>query len=441
MLKAIENFTNNFLKDTENKDIVIINHHDTDGITSAAIMIKALQRKNRIFSVKIVKNLEPDFIEKLPEDKVLLFLDLASASLNYLENKKTQVYILDHHELHQKIPANIQIINPHLFNEEPVCSAGLSYLFAKSLNEKNKDLANLAVIGMVGDMLDQEVGRINNEILSDAEVSIKKGPLLYPATRPLDKVLMYSSGFYIPGVTGSHRGAVSLLKEAGIEKINGRFYKNLIELTDEERSRLITALMLRVIKKSNNFNIIGNIYLVKFFNKLEDSRELSATINACSRLDKSDTAISFCLGNRDSMKDVEDIYTSYKQHLISALDLIANTKKIEGKEYVIINAKDKIKDTIIGTVASIISNSHVYDEGTVIVTMAYSEDKIKVSVRIAGRNGRNLRDLISSVVAEIGGEAGGHHLAAGCLIKKEQESKFLEILRQKLEISTIKVSA
>ena len=68
---------------------------------------------------------------------MLLFLDLASASLNYLENKKTQVYILDHHELHQKIPANIQIINPHLFNEEPVCSAGLSYLFAKSLNEKS----------------------------------------------------------------------------------------------------------------------------------------------------------------------------------------------------------------------------------------------------------------------------------------------------------------
>ena len=33
--------------------------------------------------------------------------------------------------------------------------------------------------------------------------------------------------------------------------------------------------------------------------------ELSATINACSRMDKSDIAISFCLGNKNSIKEVE----------------------------------------------------------------------------------------------------------------------------------------
>ena len=438
MLKAIENLAKKFLKDTENKDVIVINHHDTDGITSSAIIIKALQRKNRTFSVKTVKNLEPDFIDELPEDKLLLFLDLASASLDYLENKKTSVYILDHHEINQKIPSNVQIINPHLFNEEPLCSAGLSYLFAKSLSHENKDLAYLAVIGMVGDMLDQEIGKLNNSILNDAEVSIKKGPLLYPATRPLDRVLEFSSGFYIPGVTGSRKGVISLLREAGIERI-GNNYKNLIELKENEMSRLITAIMLRLMKK--NANIIGNICLIKFFNKLEDARELSATINACSRMDKSDIAISFCLGNKNSIKEVEEIYTNYKQHLVSALDFIANMKKIEGKEYVIINAKDKIKDTIIGTVGSILSNSQLYDEGTVIVTMAYAEDKIKVSARIAGRNGRNLHELMASVVNEVGGEAGGHHLAAGCLINKDKEKEFLEILQQKLEVSTIKVSA
>lgn len=438
MLKSIDNFTKNFLKDTENKDIIIINHHDTDGITSAAIIIKALQRKNRIFSVKTVKNLESDFIEELPEDKILLFVDLASGSLNYLEKKNTQIYILDHHEMHQKIPQNVKIINPHIFKEEPVCSAGLCYLFAKSLSDKNKDLASLGVIGMVGDMLDQEVGKLNNDILNDAEVSIKKGPLLYPATRPLDKVLEFSSGFYIPGVTGSRKGVINFLREAGIEKLRNN-YKTLIELSEEEMSRLITALMIRITKK--NVNIIGNIYLLKFFNKIEDARELSATINACSRMDKSDIAISFCLGNKKSTKDVEEIYTNYKQHLVSALDFIANMKKTEGKEYIIINAKDKIKDTIIGTVTSILSNSQVYDEGTVIIGIAYVGDKLKVSARIAGRNGRNLRELMASVINEVGGEAGGHHLAAGCLISKEKEKEFLKVLQQKLEVSTIKVSA
>lgn len=158
-------------------------------------------------------------------------------------------------------------------------------------------------------------------------------------------------------------------------------------------------------------------------------------------MDKSDIAMSFCLGYKESTRDVEEIYTNYKQHLATALDFIANMKKIEGKEYVIINARDKIKDTIIGTVAGIISNSQIYDDGTVIVSMAYSDNKIKVSARIAGRNGRNLRDLIASTVNEIGGEAGGHALAAGGLIKREDEARFIELLQQKLEINTIKVSS
>ena len=50
-------------------------------------------------------------------------------------------------------------------------------------------------------------------------------------------------------------------------------------------------------------------------------------------------------------------------------------------------SQDNIKDTMIGTIASIISNSAIYEEGTIITTMAYYEDKIKVSARTVGRNG------------------------------------------------------
>jgi len=47
-----------FIEAIEKKDIQIISHFDTDGITSATIMIKTLKELDKRFSVKILKNLE-----------------------------------------------------------------------------------------------------------------------------------------------------------------------------------------------------------------------------------------------------------------------------------------------------------------------------------------------------------------------------------------------
>ena len=97
---------------SQKKPIKVISHYDADGITSAAIMARTLERWGKRFSLAIVKGLEEDFINLLPEDHILLFLDLASNSLDYLKNKKTDIFILDHHEIIQKVPENINIINP-----------------------------------------------------------------------------------------------------------------------------------------------------------------------------------------------------------------------------------------------------------------------------------------------------------------------------------------
>jgi RecJ-like exonuclease len=436
MLKRVEEIKGKFLRDIENKPVEIISHHDTDGITSAAILAKTIERLDKPFSVKIVKQFEPSILSEIKSSNVTIFLDLASSYLNEL-NKLENIYIIDHHEIPGDIPDKINFINPHEFDEEEISAAGLTYLFSKSIDEKNKDLANLAVIGMIGDMLDKNISKLNNKVLNDAEILIKKGLLFYPATRPINKTLEFSSSFYIPGVTGNSKGAIELLREAGIEKENGE-YKSLIELTDQEMSRLITSIMIRTIGK-NPEELIGNLYLVKFFSKLQDARELSATLNACSRLGYSDTALLFCLGSKKAAKRAEEIYLEYKQHLISALNLVTRIDKIEGKDYVIINAQEKIKDTIIGTVASILSNSPVYGEGTIITTMAYSEEKIKVSTRVAGRAGRNVREILEPIIKDIGGECGGHALAAGCLINKEREQDFLNRLKDKLEIQIVKV--
>jgi len=444
MLDSIKRLAEEFLELTKEKPIRIISHHDTDGITSAAILAKALKRLEKKFSIKILKGIDEVAIRSELErnnKEILIFLDLASSNLDYFTSLKLPIFILDHHEIKKdKLNSMIKMINPHLFDEEELCGAELSYLFAKELESKNTDLSHLAIIGMIGDRHETNLSKISQQILNDTpELVIKRGLLVYPATRPLKKALEYSTSPYIPDVTGSGIGAFNLLRELNIDG-----EKSLFELNEEEMSRLITAIMLKISKTNQKDNIIGNHYLIKFFNTQEDARELSVLINSCSRLGCSDIAISLCLQNENAKQKAIEIYAQYKQQLISALKTMEKIEKIKGNGFVIMNAQDKIKDTIIGTVTSILSSSINYEEGTILIGMAYNENKIKVSARIVGREGRNLKEVLEKTVVSFNSETskaevGGHQMAAGCLIEKEQEKEFIENLKRNLEIEILKV--
>ncbi len=440
--ESIKNAVSKFLEATKEKSIVVVSHFDTDGISSAAIMIKALKKMDKKFSVRILKRLEKEFIYGLEKDKPVIFLDLASGMLDSIKDSGIkEVFLIDHHEIIQEIPDNVTIVNPMLYDKEAISSSGLTYLFCKEMNSENNALAKLAVLGMIGDLMESHIDKLNNGILEDGEIKRKRGLLFYPSTRPINKVLEYNSQPYIPGITGDSLGVTELLRSASIDPINGK-YKSIIELTDEEMKKVITAIMLRN-PSTKNKEIVGDIFLLKFFNKLEDARELSAMINACSRLDEPEVALQFCMEVPNARKKAEAIHVKYKQHLISGLNFVErsveNSDKIKGKGFLIINARDSIKDTVIGTIASILSNSSIYEEGTIITTMAYYEDKIKVSARNVGRKGRNVREILNSIVQEIGGDVGGHEFAAGCMISREKEKDFIDALKKSCEIELVKI--
>jgi single-stranded-DNA-specific exonuclease len=434
----IEIIANKFIEATLSKEILVISHFDTDGITSAAIMLQTLKKMDKRFSVKILKRIEEETIFQLPNDKIILFLDLASGSLNHIVKANLKnVFIIDHHELMQEVPEGIYMINPQLNGKEEISSSSLVYLFCKQLVKENTEFAKLAILGMIGDSMEKSIDKLNNLILNDGEVKRKRGLLIYPSTRPLNRTLEYSSDPYIPGITGNTLGVVELLREVGLSP-NGGKYKSLIELDDNEMSKLVTAIILKNPQVKNR-EIIGDIFLIKFFNKLEDARELSAMINACSRMGDSGTALEFCMESGKAKKKAELMHTKYKQVIISGLKSAAEADKIEGNGFVIINARQTIKDTVIGTIASILSNSAVYEEGTMITTMAYYDDKIKVSSRSVGNKGKNIRQILAQVVSQTGGEVGGHEFAAGCMIKQENEKLFTDLLKKSFEIELVKI--
>lgn len=436
--EQIETVAKKFLEIPKDSEIQVISHFDTDGITSATIMSQTLKKLEMPFTLKIVKNLDEDVIKKQSKDKITIFLDLASNSIHHILNHGLKnVFIIDHHQVIQEIPEEISIINPELNGKQKISSSGLTYLFCRHLDKDSKELAKLAILGMIGDMMEKDIGRLNNEILDDGNIQRKRGLLVYPATRPLNRVLELSSNPYIPGVTGNINGVLELLREVGLSPVNGT-YKSLMELDDDEMGRLITGVLLRNPKTKSD-SIIGDIFLLKIFSKLEDAREISAKINACSRSGESEVAVQLCMEVPRANKKAEAIYAKYKQEMVSSLKFALESKKIEGRGFVILNAENNIRDTMIGTIASIISNSNLYEEGTVIVTLAHNGDKIKVSARNVGKTGRNVREILQNVINTVGGEVGGHEFAAGCNISKKNENGFLELLKKELELEIIKI--
>jgi len=449
MQKEIDKFVQEFLEYSKDKPIRLISHYDTDGITSAAILIKTLKRLDKKFTVRIVKGLEENIIKeelKRQPKEVIVFSDLASGSLDYFQDLQEPIFILDHHEIHkEKLTNKIKIINAHLTDspkDNEATGAGLCYLFAKTISPENQDLSSLAIIGMIGDRHESNLSKINQQIVNDAhDLQMRKGLVLYPATRPLRRALEWSTSPYIPGVTGSGPGAMEILRETGIN-----YNKSLLDLNEEEMSKLITAVMIRRAQHGKAEDILGNLYILKFFNTKEDVREISVLINACSRLGYSDIAIAYCLENEKAKVKALDIYTEYKQELVSGLKVAEQMDKIKGKGFVILNAKDQIKDAIVGTICSMLSSSPTYDQGTILIGMAYNKDKIKVSARIVGHEGRNLKEVLEKTVItfktdnpETIAEVGGHQFAAGCLVEKEKESEFVEALKKELEVEIVKI--
>jgi RecJ-like exonuclease len=450
MLKKISEVVSEFKSISRGKNIRIISHYDTDGITAAAIMIKALNKQDLKFKVNIIRQLEVEFIEKLKKeitkDELIMFLDLGSSNIIDISELNVPCFILDHHEVPDKRDIeriidkkNMNVVNSTLHNEE-TSGAGLAYFFAKELNEKNKELSYLAVIGMVGDVLGSSLSRINNLILNESEVIVKRALTLFSATRPIHKSLEFSSDFYIPGVTGNSAGAISLLREAGIP-FKSKEDKTVLDLSEEETSRLLTAIMLRRINCDDlEKELVGNVYLLRFFSKLEDIREISSKINACSRQGHSDIAISFCLGDKKAYAKSEKIHATYKHEIIHGLKWISENKHIEGEGFVLINAKNNIKDGIIGTALSIISASKMYPKNTILIGMAHQQDKIKVSLRNTSRNKDiNLQEIIRKIYSKCGGEGGGHPQAAGCIIPLKNEDIFVKEILSCLKNELVKV--
>ncbi len=447
----------------ENETIRYVSHLDADGLTSAAIIVKTLLRENRKYCLSIVPQLTEEVAIQLAAEPYnhFLFTDLGTGQFGILKKHLSgkKAFILDHHHIHGESDAeNFAHVNPHISGIESsreISGAGVSYLFSKSLNPENTDLAHIAIIGAIGDMQeDQGFSGSNKEILSDArqagKIKVITGLRLFGVqTKPLHKVLEYGSEFPIPGITGSESAAIQFLQQLGISPKNGNGWRKLTDLSDDELVRLATGVVLQRIGIESPEAIIGPVYILKQEDEgpLRDAREFATLLNACGRLGKASAGIGACLGDAKCKSEALHTLDEYKQHISNSLSWYEKTLRLNGSTgkksimlengFAIINAEDNVMPTMIGTLASIVSKSNSFAPGTFVLSLARAEDNFtKVSLRLAGEKAVkgefNLMEILTAIAEKVGGQAGGHHEAAGAIIRTEKEEAFVAEARRYL---------
>lgn len=456
--QQIKEAAEEFRKIDKKETIRLVSHIDADGISACSLFVKFLNNQSMKYSVSTIQNLTKEVILGIAKEpyKYVVFTDLASGMMTdvsiMLREKK--VLILDHHEPELKNSEfkNISIVNPHfagIDGGKEVSGSGVVYMFTKEIDSKMEEFAHVALIGAIGDSQESNgFPYLNNKILETAvlkkKVEIKIGLRLFGAqTRPLHKVLEYSTDPYIPGISGSESGAIQFLQQIGIQPKNGSGWKKVGHLTEEEMKSLVAGIIMQRFGETNPEDVLGNIYILteeKEESPTKEIREFATLLNACGRMGKASLGIGACLGDPKIKEKAIRSMDEYKKEIISAMRWFESNKGngyvTHADGYIIINAKDQIMPTLIGTLASMISKSNSTKDGTFILSMAQILDgSTKISIRMSGRNNNaDLKNVMEKMINGISGcEVGGHQNAAGALIPTAKEAEFLETARNVLE--------
>jgi len=149
--------------------------------------------------------------------------------------------------------------------------------------------------------------------------------------------------------------------------------------------------------------------------------------------------IGACLGDEKIKKRAISLMTDYKKEIINSLKWYDNNKASDfvtkGNGYMIINAQDQIRSTMIGTLASILSRSNDTKERFIMSMAQLVDGTTKVSLRMCGNNeGIDLKKIIVDITEGMQGcEFGGHANAAGALIPTDSEEEFINRAKVVLE--------
>jgi RecJ-like exonuclease len=457
------------------RDVRVVSHIDADGISAGSIAYRAVRRLGLRPEVDFIKQLDDFVIERLSKDvgegALVWFTDLGSGQLDRVRG--IECVVTDHH-----VPAvdgvegdlgeggTFTQANPHLHDLEGsnvISGAGMTYLAARTLDDGNRDLSPLAIVGAVGDLQHMNEGRLvglNAEIVAEAVdgglVEVHRDLAFFGReTRPVHKLLQYASPA-IPGVSGSELGAMEVMKDADVEPKVGEHWRTWNDLGQEEKRGIVSRLGEILLVQGHGHKAVARLVQEVYILTSEepgmetrDAMEFSTLLNACGRYGMARVGMEVCLGDRlEAFGEAKRLQGSHRAKLVDGLRTVQAMGVVARRAIQFFHAKDRIPDTIVGTVASMAIQAPEVDldPGKPVIGLATKGDQAGV-VKVSGRGTRDLVEegldlakAMAKAASEVGGVGGGHDVAAGASIPEGTEDRFLELLDDIVSKQVVRLS-
>jgi RecJ-like exonuclease len=347
-------------------------------------------------------------------------------------------------------------LNPHYYGLDgsyEVSGGGMSYILARTFGFY--DLSWLGVLSAVGDMQNSLTGKLvglNRNILNDSIqhnlVSSANDLSIYGRqTRPIFVALSYFGDVNLP-ITNNRNECIQMLKDLGIPTKKGKKARTLSDLTSEEKnkifSELVRMLSREVPKKYIKHVpklIAGEYYdfiSEKKHSPLRDASEFSTAVNACSRHNNPDIAFKVLKGDRQfALDEMEYLTKEHRIYLAKKMEWVRGEDRIVQLQNLQYFEGSEIKSEVIGTVAGMILSYGDWRKPIIGFTPVGEDDNgLKVSLRcsrLLAYDGIHFGNIIRKVAGKVGGNGGGHSVACGAYIPRDNMDKFLKTFDEYLK--------
>lgn len=210
-------------------EIALVHHNDADGLTSAAVLETAFTRAG--FSVQriCIERVHPPIVARIHEQfpATIFYVDLgaqAAPDISDANKGRRTTIILDHHHPQKSTDPKVLNIATEFFGlsgDMDISASTAAYFFALEMDERNRDLAYIGVLGAVGDEHDREGSLVkeNRDALMDAiaqdQVKVDKneqGKEIYSLIKFGDEISMASLAISVTilGGVGYYSGGPDL---------------------------------------------------------------------------------------------------------------------------------------------------------------------------------------------------------------------------------------
>ena len=193
------------VKQWPEKTVQVFHHNDSDGLTSGAILTRAFERQGYKVQRFCLEKPYPAVLRKVYEQqgKLLIFADFAgriAPLLSELNRGRNLTLILDHHVAEASTDSRVINLDPDLFGlkgDRDISASTTCYLFARTMDPANRDMAHIAAIGAVGDGFFVD-GALVSENREAALEAVQQGRMEIQEQGSGEKYLLKSPKGHIP---------------------------------------------------------------------------------------------------------------------------------------------------------------------------------------------------------------------------------------------------